>query len=187
MKRLFAAILAAAVLLAVSEKTAAQDAAVSPEIATAFSQAGLGLLKNKVPAADFKLPLLSAETRSLSDYKGKVVFLNFWATWCPPCREEMPAMEKLYQRFKNEGLVFLAVDIQEGRKEVEAFIKERGFSFPVALDEKGEAAGLYGIRSIPTTFIVDKDGNIIAAAIGGRQWDSSQMFAAFSLLLRDGS
>ena len=95
-------------------------------------------------------------------------------------------MEKLYRRFKDEGLSFLAVDIQEGRNEVEAFMKERGFTFPVALDAEGKAAALYGIRSIPTTIIVDKDGNIIAALAGARQWDSPQMFAAFSLLLRNG-
>jgi thiol-disulfide isomerase/thioredoxin len=187
-KPLYAIAFAVVIYFAAAPETlTAQNAAVSPELAAAFARAEIQTLKQKVPIEDFSLPLVSGKTQSLAALAGKVVFLNFWATWCPPCREEMPSMEKLYQRFKSEGLEFFAVDIQEGKKEVEAFIKERGFTFPVALDAEGSAAATYGIRSIPTTFIIDKSGNIIAAAIGGRKWDSAEMIAAFGLLLRDGS
>jgi thiol-disulfide isomerase/thioredoxin len=180
----FPLLIAAALLLALPRMAAAQDAAA--DVAGAFSRAGMPLLKEKAPNADFTLPLLDGTRQTLSGLKGSVVFLNFWATWCPPCREEMPAMEKLYQRFKSEGLEFLTVNIQEDKKTVEAFMKQMGLSFPVALDSGGDAAALYGIRGIPTTYILGRDGAIIAAAVGGREWDSQAMMDAFGLLLRHG-
>lgn len=152
----------------------------------AFSRAGIPLLKRRVPIEDFSLPLLDGGSRTLSGLKGKVVFLNFWATWCPPCREEMPSMETLYRRLGEAGLEFLAVDIQEKQKPVEAFIREGGLRFPVALDESGRVSGMYGIRSIPATFIVDRDGSIIAAVVGGRKWDGPEVIAAFEVLLNNG-
>jgi thiol-disulfide isomerase/thioredoxin len=151
----------------------------------AFSRARIPLLKNRALAEDFSLPLLNGGARSLDELKGKVVFLNFWATWCPPCRAEMPSMETLYRRLGEKGLEFLAVDIQEKQKPVEAFIKERGLTFPVALDESGWISGIYGIRSIPSTFIIDRDGSIIAVAVGGRKWDSPEVIAAFEALLNN--
>jgi thiol-disulfide isomerase/thioredoxin len=189
-KALYAVIFAAAGMLIPPPQTAVglppEGKVVSPDIAAAFSRAGIQVLKEKVPLLDFRLPLLSGETQSLGGLAGKVVFLNFWATWCPPCREEMPSMEKLYRRFRNEGLEFLAVDIQESKKDVEAFMKEHSLSFPVALDSSGEAAVMYGVRGIPTTYIIDRDGAIIASAVGGRQWDSPEMLHAFGLLLNNG-
>jgi peroxiredoxin len=152
----------------------------------AFSQAKIPLLKGRVSSKDFSLPLFEGGTRTLSALKGSVVFLNFWATWCPPCREEMPAMETLYRRLGEAGLEFLAVDMEEQRKEVEAFIREEDLTFPVALDESGQVSEVYGIRSIPTTFIIDRDGSIIAAVVGSRKWDDPKVIAAFESLLNDG-
>jgi thiol-disulfide isomerase/thioredoxin len=151
----------------------------------AFSRARIPLLKSRVPAENFSLPLLDGKTLSLGELKGKVVFLNFWATWCPPCREEMPSMESLYQRLGGKGLEFLAVDMREKQKPVEAFIKERDLSFPVVLDESGRTSGIYGIRSIPSTFIIDRDGSIIAVTVGSRKWDGPEVVAAFEALLND--
>jgi thiol-disulfide isomerase/thioredoxin len=156
------------------------------ETAQAFAKAQIQVLEKSFPISDFSLPLLNGETQRLSGLKGKVVFLNFWATWCPPCRSEMPDMEKLYQRFKNEGLEFLTVNIQENKRDVEAFMKEYKLSFPVALDSQGEVATAYGIRGIPTTYIISKDGRIIAAAVGGREWYSEEMINAFRALLSHG-
>ncbi|MDR1933457.1 MAG: TlpA family protein disulfide reductase [Spirochaetales bacterium] len=170
-------------LLAAPPPAAGQE--LPQDISRAFSAAGVQMLKQKPPLSDFTLPLLSGGTQSLDSLRGKVVFLNFWATWCPPCRAEMPAMEKLYQKFKNDGLAFFTVNIQEDKKDVEAFMKEFGLSFPVALDFKGEAAAMYGVRGIPTTYIIDRDGRIIAAAVGGREWDSAEMLRAFTLLMRN--
>jgi thiol-disulfide isomerase/thioredoxin len=160
--------------------------AIPQEAAQAFKKAQIEVLAAGFPISDFSLPLLNGETRTLSGLKGKIVFLNFWATWCPPCRAEMPDMEKLYQKFKNEGLEFLTVNIQEHKRDVEAFMKDFGLSFPVALDSRGDVATKYGIRGIPTTYIIDRDGRIIAAAVGGRDWFSEDMINAFRILLADG-
>jgi thiol-disulfide isomerase/thioredoxin len=156
------------------------------ETVQALTKAQIQVLDISFPISDFSLPLLNGKTQTLSGLKGKVVFLNFWATWCPPCREEMPDMEKLYQRFKNEDLEFLTVNIQEGKAEVESFMKDFKLSFPVALDSNGDVATKYGIRGIPTTYIIGRDGRIIAAAVGGRQWYSEEMINAFRILLADG-
>jgi peroxiredoxin len=93
-------------------------------------------------------------------------------------------METLYQRYRDRGLEFLAVDIQEGGNEVTAFLKEQNLNFPAGLDSTGRIANLYGIRGIPATFIIDKEGLIIAAVVGGKKWDTPAVFAAFDLLLR---
>ena len=188
MKNMFHAmvVLAAMVLFsALPHMVVAQEAARA-EIETAFSRAGMPLLKTKAPTIDFSLPLSEGTQQKLSGLQGKVVFLNFWATWCPPCRAEMPAMEKLFRRFKDEGLEFLAVNIQENKRTVEDFMKQMALSFPVVFDSRGEVAQLYSVRGIPTTYIIDRSGAIIAMVVGGREWDSQAMMDAFSLLLRHG-
>jgi thiol-disulfide isomerase/thioredoxin len=173
-------------LLFPPQMAGAQEKPVSDTVKQAFSRARIPLLRRRVPIEDFSLPLLRGGTQTLSNLKGKVVFLNFWATWCPPCQAEMPSMESLYRRLRERGLEFLAVDIQEARDSVEYFITESKLSFPVVLDESGRVSGVYGIRSIPTTFIVDRDGMIIATAMGGRNWDTPSVIEAFETLLNDG-
>ncbi|MDR2588878.1 MAG: TlpA family protein disulfide reductase [Spirochaetales bacterium] len=146
------------------------------------------VLAKPVSAKDFSLPLLGGGNRSLSSLKGKIVLLNFWATWCPPCREEMPSMETLYNKFKNEGLEFLTVtvDSKDAEEEVKAFMRSLRLSFPVALDPPGKVFALYNVRSIPTTYIVDRNGNIVAGAVGSRNWNSGEVSTAFEALLRRG-
>lgn len=157
-----------------------------PEVNSAFEKAGLRLLNAKQPTLDFNLRLVGGGYVRLSDLKGKVVFLNFWATWCPPCRSEMPSMEVLYQRFKAQGLEFVAVDIGEEHDDVKKFMSQFNLSFPAALDESGDVSDNYGIGSIPATYIVGRDGNIIISTIGSRKWDTPEMIAAFDALLRSG-
>ncbi|MDR2095670.1 MAG: TlpA family protein disulfide reductase [Treponema sp.] len=164
----------------------AQSRDIQGKIETAFSQAGIPFLKQSRPINDFTLPLLDGKNVKLSGLKGKVVFLNFWATWCPPCREEMPSMEVLYKRYRDKGLEFLAVDIMEKKEQVSSFMKDFGLSFPAALDSSGDVSGMYGIRGIPTTFIIDRQGRIIVASVGGREWNTPAMLNAFDLLLSDG-
>jgi len=110
---------------------------------------------------------------SLSDYKGKVVFLNIWATWCPPCREEMPSMEKLYQKLKGEDFEILAVSIDVlGARAVAPFMKEYKLSFPALLDPEGTVQRLYGTTAIPESFIIAKDGVIVSKVTGAKDWAS---------------
>lgn len=121
---------------------------------------------SKTKAMDFKLKDLTGKEVSLSDYKGKKVFLNFWATWCPPCKAEMPEMEMLYQETKNSDLVILAVNLDEEKNTVQKFINSNKYNFPVLLDTGNIVASQYEVVSIPTSFFIDKEGNIVDKHIG---------------------
>jgi peroxiredoxin len=150
-----------------------------------LTRLGLQPIKEGTEIVDFELQDLTGESRRLSDFRGKVVFLNFWATWCGPCRFEMPSMEKLYQRLNTKGLEIVAVNLQEDRKTVQRFVDEYGLSFPVLLDATGRVGATYGARSIPTTYIVDREGFVIAGTIGTREWDTENYIRFFEKLLAD--
>jgi len=147
--------------------------------------ARIQVFDQRMETRDFTLPLLNGEDASLSSYKGKVVILNFWATWCPPCRAEMPSMETLYQRFKNQGLEILAVDLGESPRTVRQFIQTHRYTFPVMLDTNSRIGSLYGIQSIPTSLIIDREGKIIGRVVGAIHWDTPQAIAAFEALLNN--
>ncbi len=135
-------------------------------------------------APDFTLKDLKGNQVALKNFKGRVVFLNFWATWCPPCRREMPAMERLYKKLKDRGLVILAVDMQESEKLVKAFMSDFSLSFPALLDLDGDISFLYGIRGLPSTYIIDREGMIIGKAVGPRDWASQDALQLFQSLLK---
>ena len=138
-----------------------------------------------VPAPNFTLPGLNGKMVSLADYKGKVVFLNIWATWCPPCVEEMPSMEKLYQALNNEDFEILAVSIDEtGAQDVLPFMKKHKLSFPTLTDPKGTIKGLYQTTGVPESFIIDKDGLIVEKIIGPRDWAIPDAIRFFRNLIR---
>lgn len=120
-------------------------------------------------APDFELATLSGETVKLSDYRGQKVMLNFWATWCPPCRAEMPDMEKFYHEMKGE-IEILAINI-DTNNDVAGFIKEMGVTFPILLDTKENVMKNYQIISIPTTFLIDENGIIKEKTIGAMTYD----------------
>jgi DsbE subfamily thiol:disulfide oxidoreductase len=180
-----ASVFLAAVFLFSACNAKAQNAAPSGT-AKAFDDAGLRLLKERVPPRDFSLSLLEGETKSLSSYKGKVVFLNFWATWCGPCRIEMPSLEALYNKFSDKGLEILAVNCREDQAAVSSYLKNEGFSFPVLLDLNGRVSLNYGIQAIPTTFLIDRDGMIILRLVGSTDWDTPKIHAALESLLSNG-
>jgi len=121
----------------------------------------------KTKAIDFKLKDLTGKEMSLSDLKGKKVFLNFWATWCPPCKEEMPEIQKLYEETKNSDVVIVAVEIGEPLSTVKSFIDSNKYTFKVLLDSDQSVSSKYNIASIPTSYFIDVDGNIISKKIGG--------------------
>ncbi len=121
------------------------------------------------PAPDFSLPSLGGKKVTLSEFKGKAVFLNFWATWCPPCKDEMPSMEKIYREQKGK-LEILAVSIDKGSKEVEAFKKEYDLSFPILLDPDNLVAALYELAFVPTTYLIDRAGNVVFRETQYRDW-----------------
>ncbi|MEK6265293.1 MAG: TlpA family protein disulfide reductase [Clostridium sp.] len=120
----------------------------------------------KTKAVDFKLKDLDGNEVSLSDLKGKKVFLNFWATWCPPCKEEMPDIEKLYQETKDSDLVIVAIEIGEPLSTVKSFIDSNKYNFKVLIDPSQSVATQYNIAAIPTSYFIDVDGNIISKNVG---------------------
>jgi len=126
--------------------------------------------KNK-PSIDFTLPDLEGKMTSLSDYKGKAIFLNFWATWCPPCREEMPSIQRLHEKLGNDQLVILALAESSGSSEqIGKFMQENKYTFKVLNDVKREVAAKYQIVGVPTTFFIDKKGIIVDKFVGSRDW-----------------
>ena len=132
---------------------------------------------------NFILRDLNGNQVSLKDHLEKIVFLNFWATWCPPCRQEMPSMEKLHTRFKNDDFIILAIDLQENLRQVKRFKKRFKLNFTILLDSDSKVASLYAVRSIPTTYLVDREGHLIGDALGARNWASDDAIKLFEHLL----
>jgi len=130
----------------------------------------------KTKAIDFKLKDLNGQELSLSDLKGKKVFLNFWATWCPPCKAEMPEIEKLYQEIKDNDLVIVAVEIGESLDIVKPFIDSNKYNFKVLLDPDQSVATKYNIASIPTSYFIDEEGYIISKHVGGMNIDQMKTY-----------
>jgi peroxiredoxin len=144
-----------------------------------FLLAGLALAMGENPnmgggpeigkiAADFTLDDLSGKEIQLSDYRGKTIFLNFWASWCPPCREEMPSIQKLHERLDGKDFMILAVALDKG--DVKPFVQQGNYSFTVLVDPRGMVAEKYQIVGIPTTFIIDEKGMIKQRFVGSRDW-----------------
>jgi len=136
------------------------------------------------PLADFTLPDLQGRLVQLSALRGKVVFINVWATWCPPCIEEMPTMQRLYERLHNRGLEILAISIDAlGAQVVAPFMQKYQLTFPALLDSKDRIAHLYHTGGVPESFIVDKRGLLVDKVIGPRDWSHPQIIAMFERLL----
>ena len=138
-------------------------------------------------AAAFKLTDLSGDSVSMADLRGKVVFLNIWATWCAPCREEMPSMEKLYENFRsNKNFVMLAVSQDTGsREEVMSYVQKHGYHFDVLLDPQNAVAEAYKVSGVPETFIIDRQGRVVAHHAGAFDWSQPAIRDALEELLKD--
>lgn len=138
-------------------------------------------------ASDFKVLDYDGNEVKLSDYIGTPIVLNFWASWCPPCKDEMPHFNKVSEEYSKDELLFLMVDMVDGGRETvekgKMHVEEQGFTFTVLFDTKQNAAATYGIRALPTTFFINKDGNIIGALEGGI--DEETLRYGVSLILED--
>ena len=137
------------------------------------------------PAPALKLKDIDGATHDLAKLRGKVVLINFWATWCPPCRREMPSMERLSQALKGEAFVVLAVDVGEDADTIHAFTSQLDTTlhFPILLDSTSRTMQAWKVAGLPTTFLVDKQGRIAASAIGGREFDHPEIIQAIRELL----
>jgi cytochrome c biogenesis protein CcmG/thiol:disulfide interchange protein DsbE len=118
-------------------------------------------------APDFTLDTLDGQTIALSDLQGQMVLINFWASWCLPCREEMPAIQQVYERYRDQGFVVLAVNLQQEDAHVAAFVDQLELTFPVLMDRDGDVFDRYRIVALPSTFFVDRAGLIQDLAVGG--------------------
>ena len=161
--------------------------AVGAAAIAAVVGAGMYALSSRGPALapDFSAPDLKGQAVSLASLRGKVVVVNVWTTWCPPCREEMPSMERLAAHFRGRDFQLLAVSQDEGDKEkVEAFARDLALSFPVLLDPQRQVGERYGVWGYPETFIIDRNGYVVERVIGPRAWDSPQQVDALRALMR---
>ena len=147
---------------------------------------GAGRAGDQMPASTFTLKSLKGENVSLDHYRGKYVLLNFWATWCGPCKVEMPSLEALYQRFRSEKFDVIAVSNDMfGEKVVRPYIEANNLSFTVLLDQQLKVSHQYGVVTLPTTFLIDPEGNIIGALRGAEDWTRPNTLSYFEDLLRN--
>jgi peroxiredoxin len=136
------------------------------------------------PLADFTLPDLQGHSVQLSALRGKVVFINVWATWCPPCVDEMPTMQRLHERLHSRGLEILAISLDAlGAQVVEPFMRDYRLTFTALLDPKGTVERLYRTGGVPESFIVDKQGRLVEKIVGPRDWTHPHLLATFERLL----
>jgi peroxiredoxin len=140
--------------------------------------------KTPVQALDFTGVYLNGKSFKLTDHRGSVVILNFWATWCVPCLEEMPALDRLTRAMAGRKFKVLAVDLQETPDKVQEFAKTHRFAFDLVLDPAGEISSHYGVTRIPVTYVLDQKGNIVQRALGPRRWDTQEAIAFFEDLVR---
>ena len=139
-------------------------------------------LPGQVPAPDFTLSDTEGTLHRLSDYKGKTVIINFWATWCPPCREEIPSMNRAWRALQKENVVLLAINVGEDEDTIFQFTANYPVEFPLLMDLDSTIIGEWPVRGLPTTFVVDPQGRLAYRAIGGREWDEAELLQQLKAL-----
>ncbi len=142
-------------------------------------------LAGRTEAANFFLKTLDGQNRSLSQDRGKVVLMNFWATWCPPCIREMPAMQRAYDKFKERGFQIIAISVDQGNSDaVRKFTESLKLNFQILLDPENKVKQVYRVRALPTTYLIDRSGHVVAYGMGAREWDSEEAFDLIDYLLK---
>ncbi|GAB4358404.1 MAG: TlpA disulfide reductase family protein [Gammaproteobacteria bacterium] len=142
-------------------------------------------LKENSPAPDFALKSRSGPNVRLSELRGQVVMINFWATWCGPCRQEMPLLESLYKRYRKLGFTLLGVNVEENSRPAERFLKDVPVSFPILYDNRNEVSKLYQVSGMPSTVIIDRDGKVRFAHTGYVPGDESKYSRMVRKLIRE--
>jgi len=147
----------------------------------------LTAVRNPAPAPEFTLDDMDEEQHSLKDLRGKVVLLNFWATWCPPCRREMPSMERLYQKLSGEDFTVIAVNQMEDGDHVFAYIGQLDVdpTFTILFDKDSKVSNSFRVNGLPTTYLIDKQGKIRYRAIGGREFDHPEVEKQIKQLMQE--
>ena len=153
-----------------------------PELLKALNLSGYPSLMHP---PDFSGFTADGQKVSLAGLSGRVVLLNFWATWCLECRSEMPAFERLHREFSVQGLAVVGINAREGTATIREYAKELGLTFPLILDPKGTINAAYGVIGLPTTFLIGRDGRPVALAVGPREWASTPARAIIQALLAE--
>ena len=177
-----AGLLAFGLLFAVLATAASAD---EPALAALLKTLDLRGYTSRTAPPQFSGSTLDDRQLSMTEYRGTVIVLNFWATWCLECRSEMPALERLQREFSSRGLAIIGVNARENKGAVRRYAKELGVTFPLVLDPNGKINSLYGVIGLPTTFVVGRDGRAVAFAIGPRQWESAPARALIGALLAE--
>ncbi len=175
------AILLLGSVLAIAAETAA-TAVPRAWYADKLEKLGFYVFPAPVDVGDFKVEGLKGGMASLSQSKGKIVLLNFWATWCPPCRAEMPSIEALWKKTKSKAFTIIAVSVGEDKATVGKFIADQKYSYPIFLDPSSQLGTAFNASSIPTTYIIDKTGKVIAGIQGSREYDGPEVLSIFAEL-----
>ena len=152
------------------------------ELERLFNEMGIVQIPPAADPVEIQLKDQNGRLTSFSEFRGKIVFINFWTSWCLACVIEMPSMEKLHEKFKDKDFVMVGINLQESEATILKFYKEHMLTFTTLLDSTGDVGTAFRIRGIPTTFILDKNGIIIGKALGPREWDSRDSFALFEYL-----
>jgi peroxiredoxin len=158
---------------------------LAAEVTALMVDAGFMVVDKPLTALDFTLQDSQGNTHRLHEQHGKVVLLNFWATWCPPCIHEMPLMETLLQSYAQQPFALWAINMQESAQDVSQFMQKKAFHFPALVDTKGEVAAQYMVQGLPTTYLIDCQGKMRGYIVGTLQWTSKATTTLLDTMLRD--
>jgi len=148
----------------------------------AAGRQSLHAVKERPLATEFELKDIDGKVYRMSQYRGKVVIVNFWATWCPPCREEMPSMERAYEKLKKSDIEILAINIGEDEDAIFKFSADYPVSFPLLMDQDSRVIKQWPVTALPTTYVIDPEGRIVYRAIGSREWDGEEILKKLNAL-----
>ncbi len=159
--------------------------AESPAVAPLLRQLDLVAYRSGTLPPAFSARMVDARELSLAELRGRVVVLNFWASWCAECRPEMPVLERLHRHFGSRGLAVVGINAREAPATARRYANDLGLSFPLVLDPEGKINGLYGVVGLPSTFLIGRDGRAVALAVGPRDWDGAPARAIIEALLAE--
>jgi peroxiredoxin len=144
---------------------------ITSAFAAGGADQGLKPLPERPPAPAFDLEGPDGESVRLADFRGRPVIVNFWATWCPPCREEMPSMQRAWEQVRDEGIALIAINVGEDAETIKRFTQSYPVGFPLPMDLDSQVVQSWPVKGLPTTFVVDPEGRLVYQAVGEREWD----------------
>ena len=179
MNKFITATLIASLLISYSSSSISAEKSEKPKTET------LTRVPGSPAAPDFNLEDQNGNFVKLSDHKGKVVIVNFWATWCPPCRKEMPSMQRAWEVLRADDIEMLAINVGEDSDVIFAFTAEYPVEFPLLMDKTSSVTRQWRVRGLPSTYVVDPDGKIVYQAIGSREWDADTLIKEIQALKKE--